>query len=731
MSTKTESISEARIIKGQRRALGFAVVAALIFVLGFVGVASLGPWLNGLALSALVLAALVVFALRRRRVSGARQPTGIGQAALVVVAALIAARWLSGLGVTEAYALVLLAVAWVVSTAPGRVAAGAVALVVVVEGISHLLGTAPGDRVGPQPIDGWMALDWMVLGPRLGLVAAFGLTAWALVGRRAKRRRKQYEREVERQRRRLLEEAREFRLIHAGRADVEVRRKQARELIVRDAVDAVHHTLFVTLELVKTSLKAHTVILLWFDLRNEKLQIKELISDSDEIIEGGIDPAGGVLGGITRQRDVIRLSGLRPGFRGLAYYRQSPEVTEFVGAPIIEQGHLRGVLCVDRCAGRPFGSDEQRVVEDAADYVLRTVENERMIASIEQTRFEVGRFYEASRKLNGVLTPREVYDVALDSVRQIVDYDFAAITLYDAEGDEHQVALVQEEQNSVWSDLDWEEIRFVSNKGLVSMVVRNCHYLPVGGRLRNKSAVVLTEEQDFSELDSLVVLPLIVQDEPVGTMIVGHRSASQFSTERREMLEVIANQVAVTMQNARLYEKMEVLAKFDGLTGLANRRTFQSRLDETMARHKRAGRTFGLVLTDIDHFKAVNDTYGHPVGDEVLRAVGKTLRRELREVDLPARYGGEEFALILEDTDLEGARQVAERLREAISELSFDTGQGSLSCTISMGIAMGPWDSDEPHTLVDLADQALYHSKEHGRNRVSIYREVAAEGVAA
>lgn len=726
MTTTTRSISESRTAPGGRGAIAAAAAAMLAYVVGIIGVYE-AVW----AVEAVVIAGLVgggVVSLVRRRQSSESAVTTLGEALLMMAAALIAARWALGAGL-ELYGLVLLVVFWVVSTAPGRVGLGAVATVIGVEAATHWLGTASTTSLGFAPVESMAGVDTGLVATRLGLIAAVGTLAWAVVGRRAARRRRKYEREVEKERRRLLEEAREFRLIHAGRAESPVDRNEAQELIVRDAVEAVHHTIFVTLEMVKTALDAHTVILLWFDVANERLHIKELISDSDDIVEGGVDPAGGVIGGITRQREAMRLSDLRSDFRGLAYYRDAPAVSEFLGVPVIEEGHLRGVLCVDRCDGSGFDDGEQDIVEDAAEYVMRAVENERMVASIEQTRFEVGRFYEASRQLNGVLTPEQVYEVGLDSVRQIAAYDFAAIALYDEESDRHRVMEVDGQAASTPGD--WNDVDFESNQGLASMVVRNRHYLPVGGQLRERQACVLTEEQDFSQLESLVVLPLIAQDKAVGTMIVGHREAEQFPTERREMLEVVANQIAVTLQNARMYEEMETMAKFDGLTGLANRRHFQTKLEETMARHKRAGRTFGLILTDIDHFKSVNDTYGHPVGDEVLRQVGRVFSEQMREIDVPARYGGEEFVMILEDTDLDGARLVAERLRKAIAALEFETDQGLLQCTISLGVAVGPWDSDEPHTLVDLADQALYHSKENGRDQVSVYRNINSSGAAA
>lgn len=710
------------------RAVASAVAVFLGYVMGVIGVAGGWPVVDTAVVAALIAGWGWCYRRRKTAAGGESNKTPIGEALLLAAAAMVASRMAVGFGI-ELYALVLLVVVWVVSTASARTAAATVAAICAVEAISHGLGTATATAMGPEPIAGWEAVDWVVLGQRLGMIVAFGALAWMLVGRRAVRRRRSYRRDVERERKRLLEEARQFRLIHAGRSESDVDPKQARELIVRDAVDAVHETAFVTLEMIKTALNAHTVILLWFDVRNERLQIKELLSDSDDITEKPIDAAEGVIGGITRRRDIVRLADLREGFRGLSYYRRPQEVTEFVGAPVIEEGHLRGVLCADRGEDRGFDDEEVHVVERAASFVLRAVENERMVASIERTRFEVGRFYEASRRLNGVLTPDQVHRVALDSVRRITDYDFAALTLYDDDTDRHRVLSADGE--AATTPGEWTNVEFSSNRGLVSMVVRNRHYLPAGGQLRNSDRSVLTDRQNFSQLQSLLVLPLIAQDQPVGTMVVGHRRADRFPTERREMLEVTANQVAVTLHNARMYAEMESMAKYDALTGLANRRTFETKLEEAMARHKRAGRTFGLILTDIDHFKSVNDTYGHPVGDEVLRTVGDVFSEQMRAIDVPARYGGEEFALILEDTDLEGARLVAERLREAIAEQRWQTEQGELQCTISLGISVGPWDSGDPHELVDLADQALYHSKENGRNQVTVYRDIASSDAVA
>jgi diguanylate cyclase (GGDEF)-like protein len=193
------------------------------------------------------------------------------------------------------------------------------------------------------------------------------------------------------------------------------------------------------------------------------------------------------------------------------------------------------------------------------------------------------------------------------------------------------------------------------------------------------------------------------------------------------MLGVIANQVATSLQNAMMYKKMETMATTDGLTGLTNHRTFQERFAQLLERSARHNHRAAMLLLDIDHFKKVNDTYGHPIGDEVLRQVAQVLAKAVRVIDIPARYGGEEFAIVLESTDLDGALALAERIREDVGRLEVPTDKGVLVVTTSIGVAAFPDDATEQPALIERADMALYHAKQGGRNRVVSYREFSAE----
>jgi diguanylate cyclase (GGDEF)-like protein len=264
----------------------------------------------------------------------------------------------------------------------------------------------------------------------------------------------------------------------------------------------------------------------------------------------------------------------------------------------------------------------------------------------------------------------------------------------------------------------------VDRSGLASMVVKNKHFLPAGGEVRDKDAFVYGRRVRLSGMESLLVLPLICADSAIGSFAVASKRPRAFGKDKREMLMVIANHVAVSLANAQMYGRMETMATTDGLTGLVNHRTFQERIADMLARVERSQGRQALLLTDIDHFKKVNDTHGHPVGDEVLRGVAQVMRECVRKVDVAARYGGEEFAIVLEATDREGARQLAERIRKEVQKQSFNGAQGTFGVTISLGIAVYPEDGRDVKTLIAHADQALYHAKHNGRNRAVAFADL-------
>jgi diguanylate cyclase (GGDEF)-like protein len=208
------------------------------------------------------------------------------------------------------------------------------------------------------------------------------------------------------------------------------------------------------------------------------------------------------------------------------------------------------------------------------------------------------------------------------------------------------------------------------------------------------------------------------------------RQGREFKRQEEELLEYLAGQAVVSIENASLHETVQRQAVTDELTGLSNLRELHTVLDREVERSRRFASPLGLVMLDIDNFKMVNDTYGHQQGDEVLAAVASVLREHSRDIDEPARYGGEELAVVLPQTDSEGAAQLAERMREAVERLrvSAASGNGKLAITASFGVASIPDSAGDKGSLIAAADAALYRAKRGGKNRVERAGPVPAPG---
>jgi diguanylate cyclase (GGDEF)-like protein len=214
---------------------------------------------------------------------------------------------------------------------------------------------------------------------------------------------------------------------------------------------------------------------------------------------------------------------------------------------------------------------------------------------------------------------------------------------------------------------------------------------------------------------NVVVVPLFAEGQPVGVVAAEHGMRHGSRIERRvvTMVERFCGHAALALRSAWLMDQLQKVAATDGLTSLANRRTFEETLRREVGRSARTREPVALLMLDIDHFKALNDTFGHPEGDRVLRNVASVLARECREFDVVSRYGGEEFAVVAPACSADDARDLAERLRRAVA--GIDDGP---SVTTSVGVAVFPEGAADEVSLVLAADRALYRAKRAGRDRV-------------
>jgi diguanylate cyclase (GGDEF)-like protein len=229
-----------------------------------------------------------------------------------------------------------------------------------------------------------------------------------------------------------------------------------------------------------------------------------------------------------------------------------------------------------------------------------------------------------------------------------------------------------------------------------------------------------------SNVSNLLCVPLKVYEETIGVINMSNKKNNKtFTKEDLKIILTLADQAAVAINNARLYE----MAVTDGLTKLFIRRHFLQSLDTELRRSQRYGHPLSLMMIDIDHFKNLNDTYGHQAGDLVLAEVSKIFRKSIRSTDIAARYGGEEFCILLPETPISGVLVIGERLRKEVEKSVFNYHGVEIKCTISLGSATFPVDAGDPQDLIRKADLALYQSKNGGRNKLTTFSKPDNETV--
>jgi two-component system cell cycle response regulator len=515
----------------------------------------------------------------------------------------------------------------------------------------------------------------------------------------------------------LEERARTFRLVNSGTARNSFPGVKDQEKWLVASVKEIEGAMGSALEIAEAALKTHSVAVFLLTSDDRALKLYDCRSASEQVQRDRFPAGEGIFGALLKRGAPIRMHG-QGGIKGVTHYEEGgPDVRSLLAVPIMEAtGLLRGVLVADRLEMQPFTEDDERLLSTIGGEVLRAIEVERVMTYIRRSRDEKDRFFRAIEELNRAGSPEQVFLAVLESARQVAPLEFCAVTLV-SEEEGHRVHRIVRMSGVTSAGRALEGQTFRDNNGLVANVVRYGAPLPGRDVRAMDRQIIFDDDTQIRGLQSLKIFPLVAGDRILGTVVAGSRKKAAFDSDELRMLEVIAIQAAQAVLRAQLFEAMEKMATTDGLTGLTNHRTFQGRLDESLATAKRYGRKLSFILTDVDHFKSVNDTYGHPMGDQVLKGVARILREQARDTDIVARYGGEEFAVIMPETDMAGAQVIAERIRERLAKEVFQTEQGPLTVTLSLGVATFPESSQDKQGLIDLADQCLYFAKRHGRNQ--------------
>ena len=310
--------------------------------------------------------------------------------------------------------------------------------------------------------------------------------------------------------------------------------------------------------------------------------------------------------------------------------------------------------------------------------------------------------------ISSELQLQALLDMTMNAIAEITEVERGSTWLLDEEQSAFNLM-------SHLGDASMLPARFSMEESKVIQKLQETHE-PVEYELGKNETLELSEADKKIFGTSFVVVPILSQGDFLGMVhLCAAENLERFTIRDIRLIKVFAVQLGAAVKNAQLYEQ----AITDGMTKLYLHRYFKQRLGDEIKRAARFKRNIAMIMVDIDHFKLLNDNYGHQTGDEVLKRVASIIRRAVRTHDLPARYGGEEFALVLPETDMIGAVAVAERIRRAIENDVIEYGGNLIRKTASFGVAVFPDCANDMDSLIKAADVALYWSKEHGRNQVT------------
>ncbi len=403
----------------------------------------------------------------------------------------------------------------------------------------------------------------------------------------------------------------------------------------------------------------------------------------------------------------------------LPRYRETPPPYHSVlGVPVLWQGEVQAVLVVfSRREERTFSSEDKDLLTLLAHLASGVMANTRLLEQESRQRRLSDSLRRTTLMLNASLELEQVYDHLLHEVEKLVSYDSANIMSVDAEGCIRVVSAVGYE-------------RFAPPESLEAMKGRTFQRGDLPGLERildRQEAAVVSDTRGHAEwvsvpwgmhIRSWVGVPILVGGEVRAIFSLDSATPGFYQPQHAELLQTFASHAALAVQNAMLFERIRDMALTDALTQLPNRRYLFMLGEREIQRARRFRHPLCAIMLDIDHFKRINDTYGHAIGDEVLSGLANRLRGILRNVDILGRYGGEEFSILLPAATLEEGLNIGERLRTAVSGEMLPTAGGGIAITVSLGVAEWRADMDTLEELLDVADQGLYMAKQSGRNRV-------------
>jgi diguanylate cyclase (GGDEF)-like protein len=499
--------------------------------------------------------------------------------------------------------------------------------------------------------------------------------------------------------------------------------RRARQI---DRVTELHGSFHPLVRLARAASGAHAVLYFDLDRQREVAYLRAFDGPASVVPDCSVPLTSDPFAFVLDRQQSFYATDFKKLLWSLPFYREEVRIGSLLAIPVRVADAIPGVLVADRLEIQSLTGREPELLEAFASLIASEILRARTSLAREDLGLEFKAVYAVSRGLAVLRDRVKVRGLLLRSARELVPAEAGAVVM----ADRAQSRYVVEEAHGWAKDFEGREVG-LDEKTWAAWVLRSAEdpYLldDIGSQGERMPLLVLDEGGGRAE--SLLAVPLRVPGEAMGAlMLMGRRGA--FDAAAHRVLGILANQASAVLALIRAAEDARDLALRDGLTRLYNRRAFGDMMVQAIAREDRRGGCFGLALLDIDHFKKLNDSHGHPAGDAALANTARVLERHLRKGDQAARYGGEEFAVILPGTNEAGALHLAERVREAIEKAQVVFEGARLKTTVSLGVAVWPADGKDEETLLASADRALYAAKQQGRNRVVAASSLSPSGSA-
>ncbi|NOZ00374.1 MAG: diguanylate cyclase, partial [Deltaproteobacteria bacterium] len=391
--------------------------------------------------------------------------------------------------------------------------------------------------------------------------------------------------------------------------------------------------------------------------------------------------------------------------------------------PLISQGNTVGRLVIQGLGDKSPDSSAQEFLRLVAIYAGSMVANTRLYDALQKRLEELTTLFEVGKALSSTLELDRVLRMIVDGITSLTGVRSCSIMLLDHSGQRLKIRSAR----GVPEEVVKTAVRELG-EGISGKVAQTGK--PIYLRDVKEARGVSGCNSKRYRSPSLICVPLKSRGRIIGVLNANDKAGGDFTPEDLNLVTLFANNAAVAIDNAAMHDQLWKSSVTDGLTKTYVHTYFEQQLQRKVEAAIRQEGKLAVIMLDLDHFKKINDQYGHQVGDDVLRQVARLLRKAVRSNDLVARYGGEEFVLILTDVPARIVLGVAERLRAAVERSTFTVDPakgGKISITASFGIAMLPNDASDAKSLVKVTDDYMYKSKESGRNRVTCSESVAAE----